>query len=267
VHVRDAGSLSDTIVLEDNRDGLVSLTFNPQGTILATVDGDPPEVLQQPVGKDTPRAEQARPVRLWDAKTGSPLRSLTVHMGSIHALVFNPEGTRLISAGADRLIRVWDTGNGRLLRTLEGHSKSIHALALGLDGRHPGACPSIPCITANDHERGRDRATESGGRDAHADSEHGRHRLLQQRSGRGVGENGHRPAHRHRSTEAYVCTSVSVSALAGSHGLASDPQDALGQPTRFECHLACVNVDPHRPGVVMWPIHLEAVKAEVIEPA
>src|SRR5208337_1410287 len=51
-------------------------------------------------------------------------------------------------------------------------------------------------------ERGRDRATESGGRDAHADSEHGRHRLLQQRSGRGVGENGHRPAHRHRSTEA-----------------------------------------------------------------
>jgi len=57
-------------------------------------------------------------------------------MGSIHALVFNPEGTRLISAGAERLIRVWDTGNGRLLRTLEGHSKSIHALALGLDGRH-----------------------------------------------------------------------------------------------------------------------------------
>lgn len=109
MHVRDAGSLSDTLVLEDDRDGLVSLAFNPHGSILATGGGGSPEVLQQPTGKDSPHAERARPVRLWDAKTGSPLRLLTGHMGSIHAIVFTPEGTRLISAGADRLIRVWDT--------------------------------------------------------------------------------------------------------------------------------------------------------------
>ena len=35
-----------------------------------------------------------------------------------------------------------------------------------------------------------------------ADSEHGRHRLLQRKSGRGVGEDRHRPAHRRRSPEA-----------------------------------------------------------------
>jgi WD40 repeat protein len=56
-------------------------------------------------------------------------------MGSIHALVFTPEGTRLISAGADRLIRVWDTADGCLLQTLEGHSKPVYSLALGQDGR------------------------------------------------------------------------------------------------------------------------------------
>jgi len=135
VHIRNAGSLSDTMVLEDDQDGLVSLAFNPQGSILATGGGDPLEVLQQPSGKVSPRADRARPVRLWDPKTGSPHRSLTGHMGSIHALVFNSEGTRLISAGADGLIRVWDTSDGHLLRTLQGHSKPIHALALGPDGR------------------------------------------------------------------------------------------------------------------------------------
>ena len=135
MHIRDAGSLGDTMILEDDRDGLVSLAFSPQGTILATGGGNPLEVLQQPTGKGSPREDQARPVRLWDAKTGSPLRSLTGHMGSIHALVFNAEGTRLVSAGADGLIRVWDTGDGHLIRKLEGHSKPIHALALSPDGR------------------------------------------------------------------------------------------------------------------------------------
>ena len=43
---------------------------------------------------------------------------------------------------------------------------------------------------------GRDRAAEGGGRDGDADPEHGGHRLLQQRSGRGLGEDGHGPAHR-----------------------------------------------------------------------
>ncbi len=89
VHIRDAGSLSDTTVLEDDRDGLVSLAFSPQGSILATGGGNPLEVVQKPTGKESPRADRGRPVRLWDAKTGSSLRSLAGHMGSIHALVFN----------------------------------------------------------------------------------------------------------------------------------------------------------------------------------
>src|SRR5208337_4064517 len=50
--------------------------------------------------------------------------------------------------------------------------------------------------------RGRDRAAEGSRRNACTDSEHSRHRLLQQRSGRGAGEAGHGPAHRRRSPKA-----------------------------------------------------------------
>ncbi len=134
VHIREADSLRDTLVLEDERDGLVSLAFNPQGTIVATGGGNPLVVLQQPSGKESPRADQARPVRLWDAKTGKPLRSLPGHVGSIRSLVFTSDGGRLISAGDDGLIRIWETENGRLLHTVKGHKKSIHALALSPDG-------------------------------------------------------------------------------------------------------------------------------------
>ena len=134
LHIRDAGSLRETIVLEDAQEGLASLAFNPQGTIVATGGGDPLAVSQVPMGKQSPRIDQPRPVRLWDLRTGAALRSMTGHIGSVHSLLFNHEGTCLISAGADRLIRFWDTSDGRLIRTLEQHSRPVHALALSPDG-------------------------------------------------------------------------------------------------------------------------------------
>ena len=59
LHIRDAGSLRETIVLEDAQDGLASLAFNPQGTIVATGGGDPLAVSQVPMGKQSPRTDQA----------------------------------------------------------------------------------------------------------------------------------------------------------------------------------------------------------------
>ena len=81
---------------------------------------------------------------------------MTGHIGSVHSLLFNHEGTCLISAGADRLIRLWDTSDGRLIRTLEQHSRPVHALALSPDGSQlasagetarsgSGKCPRAPC--------------------------------------------------------------------------------------------------------------------------
>ena len=87
--------------------------------------------------RSQPRDDQARPVRLWDVEDRlSAAVDRRPHRVDPCAACSTHDGTRLISAGADRVIRIWDTGDGRLLRTLEGHSKPIHALALGPDGRH-----------------------------------------------------------------------------------------------------------------------------------
>jgi WD40 repeat protein/serine/threonine protein kinase len=153
VYLRDAESLAAHLVLDDNENGLVSLAFNPQGSMLATGGGQPLDVLQQPEGKVSPRADRPVPVRLWSAKTGSPLHLLGGHLGSIRALVFDHKGNQLISAGSDQMIRVWDTTSGHLLRTLSGHSQPIHALALSPDGSElasAGADGSIRIWTLSD---------------------------------------------------------------------------------------------------------------------
>jgi WD40 repeat protein/serine/threonine protein kinase len=138
VRVRDSRSLEERFVLADRQEGLVSVAFSPGGRVLATGGGNPPVVIQQPKEKTPPAEGHRRSVRLWDAKTGAPLGSFSGHLGSIHALAFDPSGTRLMSAGTDRIIRVWDPADGRLLKKLEGpdgHTQTIYALALAPDGK------------------------------------------------------------------------------------------------------------------------------------
>lgn len=44
------------------------------------------------------------------------------HEGEITKAVFNPQGTKILSAGFDRTARLWDAETGKMLQVLEGHS-------------------------------------------------------------------------------------------------------------------------------------------------
>jgi WD40 repeat protein len=49
-------------------------------------------------------------VRLWDVSTGQELATLPPHLGSVHTVVFTPDGNALISAGgaaAPDEVRLW----------------------------------------------------------------------------------------------------------------------------------------------------------------
>ena len=45
-----------------------------------------------------------------------PLRLLTSHTGLVNACAFAPDGTRLLSAGADGTLRLWDAATATVLR-------------------------------------------------------------------------------------------------------------------------------------------------------
>jgi WD40 repeat protein/serine/threonine protein kinase len=154
LRVRDAGSLLERLVLHDHREGFVSMAFSPDGSVMATGGGDPPAIVQQPMEKMPPAEGKPRAVRLWNARTGSPLLSLPGHVGSIHSIVYDPGGSRLMSAGSDAIIRIWNPTDGRLIGKLEGHTKTIHALAVSPDGRYLASAGAEGLIRIWDlHER------------------------------------------------------------------------------------------------------------------
>lgn len=44
------------------------------------------------------------------------------HEKDISKVTFNPQGTKILTAGFDQIARLWDTETGEMLQLLEGHS-------------------------------------------------------------------------------------------------------------------------------------------------
>ena len=126
--------VGEPLILSDHDEGIASISFSRDGKTIATGGGDPPRVIQQPLGKFAPAEGQERSIRLWDAFTGSPSRALKGHFGSIHALAFGPDPARLFSAGADGCVRVWNLETGGVIFTFKEHTRPLFALALTPDG-------------------------------------------------------------------------------------------------------------------------------------
>ncbi len=74
-------------------------------------------------------------LRRWATADGHELPPLAGHSAWVADVAFLPDGSRLVSAGADQTLRVWDAADGRLLRTLRGHRLEVWSLAISADGQ------------------------------------------------------------------------------------------------------------------------------------
>ena len=72
-------------------------------------------------------------VRLWEARSGRPLRTLGGHSSYVESVAFSPDGVVLASGSLDQTVKLWEARTGRLLRTLEGHGSSVHSVAFSPD--------------------------------------------------------------------------------------------------------------------------------------
>ena len=115
VRLWDANTGSHLHTLTGHRDKVNSLSFSPDGAILASGSYD-----------DT--------ARLWDVNTGSHLRTLDGHADWIRDVSFSPDGTLIATASGDNTIRLWDVSMGSHLRTLAGHTNWVRSASFSPDG-------------------------------------------------------------------------------------------------------------------------------------
>lgn len=97
-----------------------ALAFSPDGGILAA-------------GASFSATSTA--IKLFSTADGSLLGELEGHYSWIPALTFTPDGTRIISAGADQSIRIWNVADRRPFAALRGHLSEIYAVAVTPDGK------------------------------------------------------------------------------------------------------------------------------------
>jgi WD40 repeat protein/tRNA A-37 threonylcarbamoyl transferase component Bud32 len=101
-------------------------------------------------------------VTIWDAATGSEVRSFRGHEDAIKSLVYSPDGRRLATASRDRTVRLWNALTGQEVLVLRGHTLGVSCVAFSSDGRWIASASEDRTVKVWDAASGSQRWTFSG---------------------------------------------------------------------------------------------------------
>jgi WD40 repeat protein/serine/threonine protein kinase len=120
IRVVDSASGATKVNIDTSVGEIASLAFSQDGEVLAV----------------SPLFFAATTdIMLFSTTTGKELGPLVGHVSWVPGTAFMPDGTRLVSAGADQTIRIWDVGERREFATLRGHLSEINCVAITSDGK------------------------------------------------------------------------------------------------------------------------------------
>jgi WD40 repeat protein/DNA-binding SARP family transcriptional activator/tRNA A-37 threonylcarbamoyl transferase component Bud32 len=102
---------------------------------LYAVAGGPGGVAFSPDGATVATPADHNSATIWNAGTGTAVRTFAGHTDRVTDVAFSPDGTRLAAASADHTARVWEVATGRLVAVLRGHSGPVVHLAFSPNGR------------------------------------------------------------------------------------------------------------------------------------
>jgi RNA polymerase sigma factor (sigma-70 family) len=108
-------------------DGVHGVTFSPDGKILASVGGD-------------------GALRLWDSKTGKPIRQFDTSQLGSYGVAFSRDGTKLVTGDDFRNVRLWDVASGKMLLEKRGHDQHVKAVAFAPDGKTFASAGDNVCV-------------------------------------------------------------------------------------------------------------------------
>jgi len=122
------------LIASASRDQTVKL-WRPNGTLVATLIGHKDSVTSvafSPDGQLIASGSWDGTVRLW-RRDGTPRGMLRGHLGRVYGVSFSPNGQRIASAGGDGTIRLWSVG-GKLMRTFRGHKGVVQSVSFSPTG-------------------------------------------------------------------------------------------------------------------------------------
>ncbi len=74
-------------------------------------------------------------VRIWDVTTGANLANLRGQEHETTGVAFSPDGHQLVSTSRDKTVRFWDGASGLHIACLHGHDEAVLSVAFCPDGR------------------------------------------------------------------------------------------------------------------------------------
>ena len=79
--------------------------------------------------------------RIWETKKGREQNSFMEHDGIIISVSFAPDGSKVVSASADKTLKLWRTSDASLVHTMKGHTGIVLSCTFRSDGK---------CLVSND---------------------------------------------------------------------------------------------------------------------
>jgi WD40 repeat protein/lysophospholipase L1-like esterase len=123
------------IILQEPSGYLECMAFSPDGRTLASSS----------VGS----------IKLWDTDSGTEIRTLEGHTGSVSSMAFSPDGRTLaLGIHTPPMISLWDTDSGTEIRTLQGNLNPVFSVAFSPDGRILASGSSSNMVTLWDTDSG-----------------------------------------------------------------------------------------------------------------
>lgn len=116
--VWDAETAELLLILDSQTNGLHSLLYSPDGSLLVTT-------------VDSPDSS----VRVWDAKTGELIYTLEGHDSRAWGIAFTPNSNILATSGMAGIVKIWDLTTGEELYTLPNQSRTVTNVLITPDGK------------------------------------------------------------------------------------------------------------------------------------
>ena len=95
-------------------------------------------VAYSPDGRHIISGSSDHTIRIWDAKTGTPVGDpLVGHTELVSSVAYSPNGRHIISGSHDHTIRIWDAETGASVgNPLGEHTDSVQSIAYSSNGKH-----------------------------------------------------------------------------------------------------------------------------------